>query len=470
MTLSRKEAYLAMVISKFYYFLKYAFSIMYPRNAFMENWHIRAIVYCLERCIGGKMPKLIINLPPRYLKSFITSVVLPAFILGKDPTAKIICVSYSDELAKAIARDFKRFVESVGYQSIFPHVRWTKTAETEYVTNQGGFRLATSITGTLTGRGGDIFIIDDPIKPADALSDKSRHAVNEWFNHTLYSRLDSKQYSVAILVMQRVHVNDPTAYVGARGSFHKISFPAIAVKDESIPISDTEEYFRAEGEALHEEWEGIATLNQIRDQIGLHNFASQYQQAPESPDGALFKRKWLKFINESPNIGPDGLLCVSIDAASSTSETANYSAISLVYSDVTGHYVLFAERGHWDYEMLRDKAWSYVQRYGRDIFFIVEAASNGIALISTLIKAGLNCFHHKPRDDKVRRAIHAVPIIESGRLYILSKEGHNDWVEPFINELVTFPFGLFDDQVDSLVQVLCFAEPRVNPGGGIYFA
>jgi predicted phage terminase large subunit-like protein len=140
----------------------------------------------------------------------------------------------------------------------------------------------------------------------------------------------------------------------------------------------------------------------------------------------------------------------------------------VVYSGPDGHYVIFAERGHWDYEELLSMSLIYVQRYGREVYFIVEAAGSGISLIQSLRKYGLNCFDYHPKDDKMVRASYALPIIHSGRLYIVDKEGHNEWVEPYINELVSFPHGRFDDQVDSLVQVLNWAEQRANPGGSFY--
>lgn len=268
--------------------------------------------------------------------------------------------------------------------------------------------------------------------------------------------------------MQRLHVTDLTGFIEAGGGFHKLSLPAIAPRDEEIPLSLTECYLREKGEALHPERENVETLEQIRDQIGPHNFAAQYQQHPESPEGALFKRKWLRLISEPPTRQPGGILCVSIDSALSTAETADYSAISLIYSDVHGHHVLFAGRGRWDYEALRKKALQYVHCYGTDIYFVVEAAGSGISLISFLRKSSFRCFHHTPRDGKTTRASLALPTIHAGRVFILNKEGENSWVEPFINELVTFPQARFDDQVDSLVQVLLWAEPRVNPGGRFY--
>ena len=301
-------------------------------------------------------------------------------------------------------------------------------------------------------------------------SDKARKSTNEWYRSTLLSRLDDKSDSVLILVMQRLHVNDLTGFVEASGGFHKLSLPAIALKDEHIAIGESETYFRREGEPLHETWEDAETLARIRDQIGSYNFSSQYQQRPETPEGGMFKRKWFKIVNERTEILPERHWFVSIDSALSTSETADYSAISLVYGDRDGYCVLFAERGRWDYEALKAKALSYTQRIRGDLYFIVEAAGSGIPLVHALKRARLRGFHYYPKEGKISRAVYALPIIESGRVRILDVDGQNGWVEPYINEFVTFPHGRFDDQVDSLTQLLPWAELRLNPGGSYFTA
>ena len=225
MSIAVEQAYLAAVRSDAMVFLKQAFATVYPGKELLGNWHINAILAGLEDSFQGKAPRLIINLPPRYLKSFMVSVAWPAFVLGLDPSAKIICISYSDELAKPLSRDFRRIVESTWYRKIFPNVKLAKVTEGEVVTEMGGSRYATTVNGTLTGRGADFIIIDDPIKPEEAWSDKARESVNEWFRSTLLSRLDDKQRSVLILVMQRLHVNDLTGYVEAGGGFGNCPSP-----------------------------------------------------------------------------------------------------------------------------------------------------------------------------------------------------------------------------------------------------
>jgi predicted phage terminase large subunit-like protein len=464
MTTSAKKTFLAIARIDLKAFIRQAFVTVHPGTEFVDNWHINAIVHCLEECIEGRMPRLIINLPPRQLKSFLVSVALPAFLLGQNPTAKIICVSYSDELARTLARDFRRIVEAAWYRKLFPAVKLSKCTEKEIYTTKGGFRYSTSVHGSLTGLGGDFIIIDDPMKSADANSDKLRESTNDWYRNTLLSRLDDKEYGVQILVMQRLHVNDLTGFVEAGGNFHKLSLPAVARREHRIRVGKGRFHTRKAGTALHPKREGLRVLEGLRKVMGSQKFSAQYQQSPDSPDGALFKRKWFNILHEPPKYRNGGHWYVSIDAAASTAETADYTAISIIYADERGYFVTAAGRGHWDYETLVAKA----QRYRRDLVgpveFVIEAASAGVSLIQTLRKGGISCFHYVPKGDKVYRASLAVPIIHSGRVHIVDQPGNNAWVRPYLNEFLTFPFGRYDDQVDSLVQLVDWAERRINPG------
>jgi predicted phage terminase large subunit-like protein len=460
MKYSKQDAYLALLGADFGVFLRQCFITLYTGKEFMDNWHIDAIVYHLECAIRGEMPRLIVNLPPRHLKSFIISVALPAFILGNDPTAKIICISYSDELTKTLMQDFRRIMDSEWYKKRFANVMPSKMTQNEFLTTDGGFRYATSVGGTLTGRGGDFIIVDDPIKPEDVLSDKMRESTNEWYKNTLLSRLEDKAKSVLILVMQRLHVNDPAGFIEASGGYHKLSFPAIALKDEDIPISENEFYHRREREPLQADREDIETLEKIRDQIGPHNFASQYQQTPEAPDGAMFKKTWFQFVSKVPPRTPDGHFIISIDTASSKTETADYTAIMFMYSDSTGHYVLRAHRGRWEYSELEVIVSNYVRKYP-DATFIVESANIGIAIISTLRKAGTKCFSARPKDSKLMRASWILPTVHKKKVHIVNMEGKNEWVDPFMNEILSFPHGRFDDYVDCFTQAVQWADGRI---------
>src|SRR4051794_25602581 len=209
----------AVLRSHFPSFLRKVFLTLSPGQTFVGGWAIEAMAYQVERVLSGDERRLIITLPPRSLKSMAFSVALPAFALGLNPRLRIICVSYSIELAKKLANDFRAVVESDWYRRIFPETRIGrfKNTETEIEFTERGYRLAVSVQGTLTGRGGDLIIIDDPIKPTDALSEPTRNSVNQWYLNTLLSRLDNKATGRIMIVMQRVHVEDLTGF-GARRS------------------------------------------------------------------------------------------------------------------------------------------------------------------------------------------------------------------------------------------------------------
>jgi predicted phage terminase large subunit-like protein len=454
--LDPEVVYAGVLRERFKVFLMRAFETIYPTKDFLDNWHLDAIVHALSECRAGHQPRLIINLPPRHLKFFMVSVAWPAYLLGLDPTVKIICVSYSDELTKTLAREFKRVVESAWYRHFFANVRPTKSTENELVTDQGGSRFATSVGGTLTGRGADVILIDDPIKPEDAQSEAARNKVNEWFRSTLLSRLDDKQRSVLAIVMQRMHVNDLTGFVEGFGGFTRLSLPAIATQDQEIALPHGQVYPRPRGEVLQPLREDRVTLERIRGEIGSSNFSAQYQQAPEMPEGSLFKREWIQITDKAPknNLHCGAQLFLSIDSASSTSAWADYSALCLVYVEDRHFYVLEVDRGRWEYETLKARALRYAERYGDELQFIVKHASTGISLSQYLCAGGYRCQYHTPKTSKEARAYRVLPTFEQQRVHLVSVPGRNAWVEPFLAELLMFPNGKFDDQVDSLVQVV----------------
>ena len=182
-------------------FVGLAFSAVEPGGKYLSNWHIRAIAYQLERISQGKCKRLIITMPPRSLKSVTTSVAFPAWLLGRDPSKKVICVSYAQSLAVKHANDFRTVVDSAWYRSMFPSfkVNPRKNTENELQTTLGGNRLATSTGGQLTGRGGDIIIVDDPLKADEAHSESARNKCAEWVRTTLMSRFDNPGAGAVVL-------------------------------------------------------------------------------------------------------------------------------------------------------------------------------------------------------------------------------------------------------------------------------
>jgi len=191
-------------------FIQRSFNTVDPGSTYRHGWHVDAIAWQLERVARGDIRRLIITLPPRSLKSIAASVAFPAWLLGHDPRRQIVAVSYSDILAEKLALDCLRVMDTAWYQQIFPRTRLARgqTRRADFATSRGGGRFSTTIGGTLTGRGGDIILIDDPHKPEDAVSEVKRTAVLDWFKSTLLSRQNDPQNSAIVLIQQRVHEND----------------------------------------------------------------------------------------------------------------------------------------------------------------------------------------------------------------------------------------------------------------------
>jgi hypothetical protein len=271
-------------------FVRKCFHVLAPSAIFHMNWHICAIAYYLELVRLGTIKRLIINVPPRSLKSIMCSVAFPAFVLGYDPTKRLIVASYGADLAIKHGIDFRTVVNSAEYHAIFPGMRISamRNTQTEVVTTLNGFRLAISVDGALTGRGGDIIIIDDPIAALAVLSQKARDHVVDWYLTTLRSRLDDQQNGAIVLVMQRLHEDD-LASVLLRGSdeWTVLSLPAIAEQDEEIPIGIGQVHFRRAGDVLHPERQSREDLESLRAQLPPEIYATQYQQQPVAPGGAM---------------------------------------------------------------------------------------------------------------------------------------------------------------------------------------
>ena len=300
--LSPRE-YDAILRSDLGWFAERCFCELNPQAPFLPSWHIKVIAAKLMAVREGKIRRLIITLPPRHLKSLLASIAFPAWCLGHDPSAQILCVSYAQDLADKLARDCRSIMMSPWYRRIFlTRLAAHRHAVQEFVTTHQGYRLATSTGGVLTGRGADLILIDDPLKPEEALSKALRQACNEWFLNILYSRLNDKRSGAIVIIMQRLHEDDLVGHVLGQEQWEVVSFPAIAEADEVHKIETIwgpQCFTRRLGEALHPAREPLAVLENIRRTIGEYNFAGQYQQSPAPLGGGLVKTEWFKRYDES---------------------------------------------------------------------------------------------------------------------------------------------------------------------------
>ena len=436
------------------------FQTVMPGERFAPNWHLQAIAHKLDQVRRGHLRRLIIAMPPRSLKSVCASVALPAFVLGHDPGRKVICVSYSDSLAGKLADDCRQVMASRWYRDLFPDTHIARSTASEIVTTRRGVRLTTSIGGTLTGRGGNLIIVDDPMKAQDAMSEPAREAVKAWFSGTLLSRLDNKETDAIVVVMQRVHVDDLAGHLIAAGGWEVLTLPAIAEVDETVALGRGRVHRRRAGEALHAGREGLATLECLRAELGSLAFSAQYQQAPVPAEGNLIRREWLRFYDARPKPGPSDIVLLSWDTAMKAKETADYSVCTVWLMRGEAHYLLDVVRERLDFPDLKRRAIALHEGWG-PLATLVEDKGSGISLLQELRTSGLPAIAFQPSGSKEMR-MHAQSVrFEAGSVYLPRTA---PWLDDLVAELLAFPAGRHDDQVDSISQALEWAaERRTRP-------
>jgi predicted phage terminase large subunit-like protein len=444
----------ALLASNLTSFTEFAFSAVRPAIAFKPNWHFEAVTEKLSQVAHGKVRRLIITMPPRTLKSLCASVALPAWFLGRRPWERVVVVSYSDVLARSHANDFRLLVNHPIYQASFPAMRLERETDREIMTTQRGKRIATSIEGTLTGLGGNLIIIDDPLKLGDALSESVRARVIEWYRSTLLSRADDKTEARIVLVMQRVHQDDLAGYLQEQGGFEVLNLPAIAQRNETYYLGDGRTYERQKGELLHPEHEPAHVLLELKREMGPIAFSAQYQQSPIPPGGTIIKRKWLTTYDNVRRQDGDRVI-MSWDIALSEAETGDYSACVVLLKRNEVFYILEVVRGRFPFDTLKRKLMEVKQRYDSSTL-LIEDSPISRGLIQSLREQSINVTLYKPDTDKRARVIAQTDLFAGGSVRFPKRAG---WLEDFTAELLAFP-GRHDDQVDALTQGLAWSRQR----------
>jgi len=443
----------AILRNDFGYFLRRCIQTLNPNTPLIWNWHLDAIAYQLDCIRRGETNRSIMNLPPRNLKSLTVSVAFTAYLLGLEPWRRIFVISYADELADKHTSDFRSIVESSWYKRAFPHMRIKRIHEGEVLTTKRGFRKSTSVYGALTGLGGDLFVVDDPQKTIDAQSETRRKTLNDWVSNTLMSRLDDKKTGVIIVVMQRVHMDDLSGFLmGSSDDWTVLNLPAIAEQDEVIPIGQNKFHRRSAGEALHPDFEPLDVLEKQRRTVGSEVFAAQYQQCPVPAGGAMIKRAWLRYYDQLPPRRWNTVI-LSWDTAAKNGAQNDWSVCTVWMIVERIFYLINLIRGRYEYPQLRRIAIELAKRYDPHSI-LIEDASTGTALVQELREAGLYSANPIPIErDKVGRLYVQQAKFEAG--LVLFPRG-----APFLPELeaelLAFPRGKTDDQVDSISQALAF--------------
>jgi predicted phage terminase large subunit-like protein len=336
-----------------------------------------------------------------------------------------------------------------------------KQSVNEFMTTQQGFRMSTSIGGVLTGRGADLIILDDPLKPEEALSETKRTGVNEWYSNTLLSRLNSKKDGVIIIVMQRLHQDDLVGHVlEHEKGWEVLSFPAIAEEDETHTINSPfgRRYFhRQKGDALQPGREPKSILEGLRKSLGEYHFQSQYQQSPTPAGGALIKTHWLQYYD--PAKLPEQFWCVvqSWGTANKAGDLNDYSVCTTWGLVDSRYYLLNVFRKRLNYPDLKravhdQSRQTYCRRMVDKI--LIEDKASGTQLIQDLQAEGvlrITPYEVPTGTDKLMRLYAQSAEFENGKV-LLPRSA--PWLDEYVRELTSFPGSKYDDQVDSTTQAL----------------
>lgn len=282
---SKSEQIKTLYRHDFASFIPFAFRELHPGLPYLQNWHIEVMADYLARCARGEIKRLIINVPPRSLKSLCASIAFPAWLLGKYPDMEILYAHCSPDLLEELEEKTLMLMQSSRYQSLFPAAAIMKSRK-DILLSHGGSRKAVTTSNDLTGRGAGMVIIDDALSASHAKDKASRDKVNKWYDANIYQRLNNKSDAVIIVVMQRLHPDDLTGHLLRKGEdWSVLSLPAIAAEDERWELSNGGVYVRKKGEALHSEMESREQLMECLHTVGAFNFAMQYQQATYVPTG-----------------------------------------------------------------------------------------------------------------------------------------------------------------------------------------
>lgn len=438
------------------------FATLEPGRAFRDNWHIHHIGWQLKRVADGEVRRLAITIPPRHLKSICVTVAYTAWAMGHDPGLKVLAVSYSDELAHLHATAFRTVVESPWYRDLFPKFEVARVRKSEVATTAHGFRYAASVGGSILGRGADLIVVDDPIKAQAALSAAERRRVKEFWDNTLYTRLNDKGRGAIVIVMQRLHDDDLVGHVTRKEAWEVARIPAIETEDREYRVGPGEGdvHLRRAGKVIDPGREDAGVLEQVRRTLGSMGFAAQYQQDPVPPDGNAVRREWLRFYDAAPAEGFD-LVVVSWDTASTLGEASDWSVGTVWGLKGADIYLLDVIRGRFEVPELRRRIEATTLHHQAEAT-LVEQTDIGRAVVQEIrLHSPVRPILQRPFFDKEARLLAQAPKFEAGQV-LLPREA--PWLADYMSELLAFPNGAHDDQVDSTSQALNWLSPRIARG------
>lgn len=450
---------------RLYDFVRQAWQILEPSTVFIDGWHIGCKCEYLEAVTLGQITRLIINEPPRYMKSIAVSVCWPVWEWGPKKLAHLryLFSSYSSELSVKHSVDRRTIIRSGWYRqnwgTVFS-ITDDNDRKTEFENDRRGVMSTTSTGGTATGKGGNRVIIDDPLNPLQANSDLEREGANKHFDQTLYTRLNNKRDDAIVVVMQRLHHGDLTAHLAEKkkeeGWVH-LNLQAQAEKRTtiSLPISGTVRV-REPGDILWKEREDAAILAKTKASLGSYAYAGQYQQTPSPTEGGVIKRAWFRRFDMRNRPPSFDQIILSLDPKFKDYETASRVALQCWGRVGPNKYLLARDIGHWGIvdtlsaisRMRND--WHKPEQGLLVDAYLIEDKANGPAIVEVMRKKVAGVIAWPPRGSKEARALAVSPQAEAGNVWIPLEP----WGDEVIDALCFVPNGDNWDDVDAWSQAL----------------
>jgi len=445
------------------HFVRSAWNIIEPGTKYLHNWHIDLICEYLTAVQQQQIKKLIINIPFRQSKSILASIMFPCWTWIHQPTSRWIFASYAQDLSTELSVKRRRIIQSEWYQSKWggkDKITTDTNIKTWFANSQEGSMLATSVGGSITGKGGNYLLGDDVLKTEEAQSDVKRKAANDWFDNTFSTRLNDRKKDAIILIMHRLHIDDLTGHLLRKKfegdhQYEVLTLPMVETKDRiiSYPISQ-KQIQRREGDILWEARNGIQEIQAIKEEMGTAGFEAQCQQSPQIKSGNLIKREWWKYYKEIPSYTAK---YQSLDTAIKTKEENDYTACITMVVTKTGYYITDVWRFKVEAPELKR---AVIQQYHKELptAVIVEDKASGQGLIQEIKReTSIPIIGIQVSGDKKERLNAQSPTIEAGKVYLPENAG---WVVDFVDELSAFPSGRHDDQIDALSQLLKYAKEK----------
>lgn len=484
------------------------------------GWHLDAIAEHLEAVIAGQIPRLLINVPPRSSKSSLISIALPAYIWAQrkigplsGPQVQILCASYGQSLSNTLSTKCRRLIQSSWYQE-----RWSKrfqlsgdqNAKQRYDTDKNGYRIATSVDGTLTGEGGDVIIVDDAVSAKEALSEAHRVGANEWWDTSMSTRLNNMRTGAFIVVAQRLHEDDLPGHIlnKDQGEWVHLNLPmryesdrhcvtVLAVDENGTPTKTWEDPRLLEGELLAPSRFNDREVNLLESELGPFNAAGQLQQRPEPKGGGIFKFEWWKpFGNPDNEKDPMYMkypkfdyIVASLDTAYTEKQENDYSALTVwgVWSgrsmpitptmvdqagnrvsneprwreaiDATKVMLIYAWQERLALHELVTKAAESCRQFKVDRL-LVEAKASGLSVAQEIRRLYINDtwgvqLINPGSLDKVARAYSVQHLFSEGMVWapFIGREPRK-WADMLMRQMASFPRAAHDDLTDSATMAL----------------